>query len=81
MEKTLPPSLTVVFDDDLKSYSPDFSSLLEQASSQYFQSFLNIKKAFQKLQLTILNGDATNRKEIGACFRELEILIDYYIIE
>jgi hypothetical protein len=45
MEKTLPPSLTSVFDNNLPSYSPDLEQL-QEAHVDFFQSALNIKKSF-----------------------------------
>ena len=36
------------------------------------------KKAFQNLQLTILEGEPNNLKEIGHCFEELEKQFDKF---
>jgi hypothetical protein len=64
-------------DNDWPSYSPNISTLKE-FNVEYSQTVLNIKIFFQTLQFTTLNGNATNLKEIGACFRELEMLLDGY---
>jgi hypothetical protein len=50
----------------------DNKPLLEEYPQPIASIIVDYKKAFQTLQLTILEGRPNNREEIGRCVEELE---------
>jgi hypothetical protein len=74
-------SVTSIFtDNDSEAYTTDSEVLwLDDYPEPIASTIFELKKAFQKLQLTILKGKPNNLKEIGNCFDEFEFYLEYLI--
>jgi hypothetical protein len=54
---------------------------LEEYPEPTASIIFDYKKAFQTLQLTILEGEPNNCEQIARCFEQLERLFDHLISE